>query len=357
MLKRLWKGALALVILLALVVGAGLGYRAWRQHGGEALMRIATANGVDDALFVALGGMPQWVTIRGHDRDNPVILVLHGGPGAPMGVLSFLAWEREYTIVQWHQPGAGRTFLAAGRILPADLTIESVVEDGIELTEWLRRRLGKDKVIVLGLSFGSVLGVQMVRARPELFSAYVGTGQIVAPQEAEAIAYASVLAKARQRGDSVAIAELEAIGAPPYDAIAKTAVQRKWAVQYELGHSLTAEGLPEVVAPRTTLAELYYAGADFFASTRHFFGATMAGPLMQVDLRRIGLDYAVPMFVIQGTSDDFTPAELSRAWLDSISAPQKAFVPLENVGHLTLPARNEEFLQFFRERVRPLAAG
>jgi pimeloyl-ACP methyl ester carboxylesterase len=78
---------------------------------------------------------------------------------------------------------------------------------------------------------------------------------------------------------------------------------------------------------------------------------------MQVDLRRIGLDYAVPMFVIQGTSDDFTPAELSRAWLDSISAPQKAFVPLENVGHLTLPARNEEFLQFFRERVRPLAAG
>ena len=196
----------------------------------------------------------------------------------------------------------------------------------------------------------------MVRARPDLFHAYVGTGQIVAPQEGEAIVYASVLAKARQRADSVAIAELEAIGAPPYDSIAKTAIQRKWAVQFEIGHSLTVRGLPLVVAPRTTLAELYYGEAAFFASSRHFFGTTMAGPLMQLDLRRIGLDYAVPMFVIQGTSDDFTPAELSRPWLESISAPQKAFVPIENAGHLTLPDRSDEFLQFLRERVRPLAS-
>ena len=354
MLRWLWKGALAFVIVGALAVGAGLGYRAWRQHEGEALMRIATPNGVDDALFVEIGGRPQWVTMRGHDRDNPVVLVLHGGPGVPMGALDFLAWEREFTVVQWHQPGAGRTFLAAGRVLPANLTIETVVEDGIELTEWLRRQLGKDKVIVLGQSWGSILGVQMVRARPDLFSAYVGTGQIVAPHEGEAIAYANVLAKARQRGDSVAIAELEAIGAPPYDDIAETATQRKWAVQYELGHSLLVRGLPDLVAPRKTLAELRYGG--FFASSRHFFGTTMAGPLMQLDLRRAGLDYAVPMFVIQGTSDDFTPAELSRAWLESISAPQKAFVPIENAGHLMLPERSDEFLQFLRERVRPLAS-
>src|SRR5688572_25403101 len=116
MLKWLWKGALALVILVALVVGGGLGYRAWLQHEGEALMRIATPNGVDDAQFVEIGGMPQWVTIRGYDRDNPVILVLHGGPGAPMGGLEFkefVSWEQEFTVVQWHQPGAGRTFLAA----------------------------------------------------------------------------------------------------------------------------------------------------------------------------------------------------------------------------------------------------
>src|SRR5262245_26945396 len=151
MLKWLWKGVLALVLLVGLVVGGGLGYRAWRQHEGEALLRIATPNGIDDALFVEIGGMPQWVTIRGHDRNNPVILVLHGGPAAPLGEREFISWEREYTVVQWHQPGAGRTFLAAGRVLPPDLTIESVVEDGLELTEWLRRRLGKDKLILLGV--------------------------------------------------------------------------------------------------------------------------------------------------------------------------------------------------------------
>ena len=81
MLKWLWKGALALVIIVALAAGAGLGYRAWRQHDAEALLRIATPEGIDDALFVEIGGASQWVTIRGQDRDNPVVLVLHGGPG------------------------------------------------------------------------------------------------------------------------------------------------------------------------------------------------------------------------------------------------------------------------------------
>lgn len=251
--------------------------------------------------------------------------------------------------------GAGRTFRAAGRVLAPDLTVERMAGDGVELAEWLRRRLGKDKIVVLGWSWGSVLGVLMIRARPDLFSAYVGTGQVVAPADGEAVAYANVLAKARQRGDSAAIAELEAIGAPPYGSLAEVATQRKWATLYELGRSLeVAYGLPELVAPRTTLVDLYDLAEGMTVSTAHFFGFAMTGPLMQLDLRQLSLDYAVPMFVVQGTGDDFTPAELSRAWLESISAPEKAFVPIENAGHFALTEHSEEFLRALREHVLPL---
>jgi pimeloyl-ACP methyl ester carboxylesterase len=232
-----------------------------------------------------------------------------------------------------------------------------MVADGIELTEWLQQRLGKDKIIVLGWSWGSVLGVQMVKARPELFAAYVGTGQVVAMQEGEAIAYANVLAKARLRGDGAAIGELEALGPPPYDGIADVATQRKWATFYELGRSLeVAYGRPELVAPRTTLVDLYDLAVGMSVSSAHFFGSTSTGPLSQLDLRQLGPDYAVPIFVIQGTRDDFTPSELSRAWLGSISAPQKAFIPIEDAGHFALVERSEEFLQALRDHVRPLAA-
>jgi len=356
--KWVWKGLLTLVVVLALVVGGGLGYRAWRQHEGEALMRIASPNGVDDALFVELGGVPQWDTIRGQDRNNPVLLVLHGGPGSAISGLApaFVPWERDFTVVQWDQPGAGRTFRAAGRTIAPDLTIESMVADGIELVEWLRARLGKDKIVLLGWSWGTILGVNMAKARPELFAAYVGTGQVVAMEEGEKLAYANVLARARERDAGAANSELVALGPPPYAGLEEIATQRKWATQFETGRSLEAAFvLPQLFAPRTQLADIYDLATATAASGQHFVGADMRGPMTQIDLRKLGDDFALPVFVIQGTADDFTPAELSRAWLDSLSAPQKMFVPIENAGHFALTSHGEEFLRDLREHVRPLA--
>jgi pimeloyl-ACP methyl ester carboxylesterase len=357
-MKWVWKGALTIVVVIALAAGIGLGYRAWCQHEGEALMRITAANGIDDALFVDIGGAQHWITLRGQDRANPVLLVLHGGPGSAIAGLApaFVPWEREFTVVQWDQPGAGRTFRAANRTLPRDLSVEGLARDGIEVAEWLRARLGKDKIVLVGWSWGSILGVHMVKARPDLFAAYVGTGQVVAMQDGEALAYASVLAKARQRADDDAIGELEAIGAPPYTALTEIAVQRKWATQYEVGRGLEAAFvLPQLFAPRTTFADIYDLALATAASGEHFVGSTMTGPMTQIDLRLLGPEFSVPMFVVQGVEDDFTPAELSRAWLDTVSAPQKAFVPIEGAGHFALTEHREEFLRALRERVRPLA--
>ena len=142
---------------------------------------IATPNGIDDARYVEVGGIQQWITIRGEDRNNPVLLFLHGGPGAatnPWGYAGFRLWLKHFTVVQWDQRGAGRTF-GKNRDAPTqDITIARMTQDGVELADLLRKQLRKDKIILVGHSWGSTLGVHMVKARPDLFYAFVGTGQV-----------------------------------------------------------------------------------------------------------------------------------------------------------------------------------
>ena len=232
-----------------------------------------------------------------------------------------------------------------------------MARDGNELAEFLLRHLDKKRIVVLGGSWGSALGLHMIKARPDLYVAYVGTGQVVSFREAEALAYTRVLAKARQRGDAVAIAELGRIGPPPYGSSEEVGIQREWATRYELGRSLAAWSLLEALfAPRTTLLDLYYSKSGGDASIAHFVGPTRMGPLITMDLRELGPDFGVPIFIVQGTEDDWQPAELSRAFVTQISAPRKEFVPIDGAGHFALTERSDEFLRILVERVRPLAA-
>ena len=102
----------AFIGLIAILILGGLGYRAWSQHQAARAFRITTANGIDEGRFVRIGGIEQWITIRGDDRSNPVLLYLHGGPGFPMSFMApaFADWEKDFTLVQWDQPGGGATY-------------------------------------------------------------------------------------------------------------------------------------------------------------------------------------------------------------------------------------------------------
>ena len=172
---------------------------------------------VNEAGYVAIGGIEQWVTIRGSSCANPVVLFLHGGPGNPLSPYAeriYADWERDFTLVQWDQRGAGRTF--ARNPPPDALTIARMAEDGIALTLHLRTRLGQPKVILVAGSWGTVLGVHMARARPDLFHAYVGAGQMVDYRENQAASYRRLLTLARAAGDEATLAAIEAMGAPPW---------------------------------------------------------------------------------------------------------------------------------------------
>src|SRR6185437_7139846 len=192
--RILIRAGLAIAALLIALVIVGLSYRAWRQHEIAQTLAITAPDGIDEGSFVRIGGIDQYISIRGDHRSNPVILFVHVGPGDSMVPYAqiYRPWEKYFTLVQWDQRGAGRTFGRNGTN-EAPITMDRMVRDGIEVAEYLRTHLRKDKVILLCHSFGTVLGIQMVKRRPDLFAAYVGTGQVVAKAEKERILYARLM--------------------------------------------------------------------------------------------------------------------------------------------------------------------
>ncbi len=165
---------------------------------------------------VKLGGAEEWVTIRGKDSRNPVLLFLAGGPGGSQLVTARRALtglEDHFVVVNWDQPGAGKSFDAVDR---SKLTPDRYITDAHELVLNLRKRFGKEKVYVLGESWGSALGIMVVQRYPELFQAFIGTGQMVAFLENDRICYDFALRVVQERGDTKQVEKLKKQGPPPY---------------------------------------------------------------------------------------------------------------------------------------------
>src|SRR5580698_973236 len=204
-------------VLVVLALGA-LAFRAWRQSRVAAKLKIGAPNGIDESGFQRIGGIEQWVSIRGQDLTNPVIVVAHGGPGSglsPLIVETTLGWEKDFTVVHWDQRGAGRTFSRA-KAGQGEMTLERIAEDGLEVTAYALKRTGQAKAILFGGSWGTVVAVAMARRRPELFHVLVGAGQVVDGERNEAVGYEALLARVRAAGDARSEAELVTLGPPPW---------------------------------------------------------------------------------------------------------------------------------------------
>jgi pimeloyl-ACP methyl ester carboxylesterase len=148
----------------------------------QRLMQVAAPRDVDEARYVPIGGIDQFISIRGDDRGNPVILFLHGGPAnaeSPF-LQEFIPWEKDFTVVNWDQRGSGRTYGKNGSATPGmdtpSAALDRLTADAIEVAEFARRRLDKPKIILIGHSWGAVLGLNVVKRRPDLFYAFVATG-------------------------------------------------------------------------------------------------------------------------------------------------------------------------------------
>jgi pimeloyl-ACP methyl ester carboxylesterase len=314
---------------------------------------ITSPNGIDEAKYVEVGGIQQWITIRGEDRNNPVLLFLHGGPGDatnPWGYAGFRLWLKHFTVVQWDKGGAGRTLGKNRSSPPQSITRNRLAQDGIELAELLLKSLGKDKIILVGHSWGSILGILMVKARPELFYAFVGTGQVADPAKTYAVAYEDLLKKAEALGEKGAIRELRDVGPPPYSNGQGYAVQRKWSNLFEGADLFIASmfGL-SLGAPGYTLRDI-----SDWTDGQSLSAERLIPETTTLEAKALGGDFALPVFVIQGAEDFTTPTSLANSFVNSIRAPTKAFVPIEGGGHFAVFMKSGAFLNELVSRVLPL---
>ena len=173
-------------------------------------------NAIATLETVTLNGSKQWISIRGQDITDPVLLFLAGGPGGSQLATARFALaelEEHFVVVNWEQPGSGKSFDAVDR---STITPDRYLDDAHELILQLRERFGQEKVYILGESWGSALGIMLVQRYPDLFHAFIGTGQMVAFLENDQMCYEFALQWAQEKGDIKKIEKLTNQGPPPY---------------------------------------------------------------------------------------------------------------------------------------------
>jgi pimeloyl-ACP methyl ester carboxylesterase len=284
---------------------------------------------------VKLGGSEEWITIRGKDSRNPVLLFLAGGPGGSQIVTERRALaelEDHFVVVNWDQPGAGKSFDAVDR---SKLTPDRYITDAHELVLNLQQRFGKEKVYVLGESWGSALGIMVVQRYPELFHAFIGTGQMVAFLENDLICYDFALRLAEERGDTKKVEQLKQQGPPPYygnDVLPKV-------LTYLIDLNNYMNKNPAIAnAGFNTLQDLagseygLYDKVNFVRGLLDTFGVVYL-QLWGVDFRKQAKRLEVPVYFLIGRHDVNAPPRLTEEYFNLLTAPHKELIWFEHSGH------------------------
>ncbi|QRK10103.1 alpha/beta hydrolase [Archangium violaceum] len=345
--------AVATVVLLS----AALGYRALLQQRVARTLRIDVPPGVAEERFVRLGGIEQWVSIRGEDARNPVLLVLHGGPGAPYSLLTptLRCWEKDFTVVQWDRRGAGKTLARNGKGGSGEMSFRRMQEDAIELCAFLDERLPGRKRLLLASSAGTLLGLPLVRARPDLFAAYVGTDFNVGMAANEQVTHAETLAWVAKNGSRADVAFLSRMGSDPrrWDVASYNRMVRLRDRTTRDGRGMAAIFMPLMLSsPAHGLRDLQALAEGLSFCTERLFAEMVA-----FDAHTVAPSVELPFFVFQGDSDVHTPASVAAAYCETLEAPLKHFELIADSGHMGAFVRPERFLELLRRHVLPAITG
>ena len=339
------------VSVAALVAGAWLLWvmsRTSRRRQAAARLKITGPRAIQEASFVRIGGIDQWVQVRGEDRANPVLLVLHGGMAMSYmpQTEAFRPWEKHFTVVQWDRRGVGKTFGRNGAKGSGEMTPDRIAADGLELAAHLRTRLGKPKILLMGHSMGSQIGVTMAARGPEHFHAYLATEQIVTMAENEAVTYRMTLDRLIAQGQLKQARRLQRLGPPPYPTAMRWGVKQGMAEKADHAYGAALKQMGRRLMRLYSLKDLTH----FFAANQ-FCASRLYKRWMAFDARALGDRFALPLMVIQGEDDLMAPIELAAAWLDKVHAPLKRLAPLK-AGHLSMFTTPEAFLDALLTEVR-----
>lgn len=329
--------AIVVVILILFIVRAiGKAYYSRTPHGG-----------INESMYVEINGATQWISIYGKDINNPVLLYLHGGPGSSTSTYDYAftrKWADVYTVVTWDQRNCGKSYSEEQN--DTKLTYELLMSDGIEMTQFILEYLKKDKITLLGHSWGSYYGCNLVLEYPEYYEAYIGTGQLVdfyknetafketasewVGNDEEGIALLSRLNVDNYTEDYYA-ARNSLMNKYGYDMFAYGTDYNLYAVQYFNPYYSLSDFINYINADGTVYME--------FLSSEEFNKFSLAGRY----------EYQVPYFNINGDKDYQTNYLIAHDYFYKIEAPNKRMYIMENMTHGLLESKSEEFSEILHE--------
>lgn len=300
------------------------------------------AGSIAELSTVPIGGHDQALMIRGRDIDNPVLLYLAGGPGGTdIGAIrSDVSLEQHFTVVVWEQRGAGKSYAALD---PTDtFTLDRMVADTIEVTDYLMRRFDEQRIFLVGQSWGSTLGILAAQARPDMYHAFVGVGQMVSQRETDIMFWEDSLAWAEDTGNTGLAETLRHNGLPPYDDLNRYApvvsYEHDWNRYPEL--DLSNEMPAILFVPEYTFMDRLNAFRGFLDTN-----GTLYPRLQDIDFRRDVATLEVPYYMIQGEHEARGRAVLADEWFDMVDAPVKERIVFDGAGHRAHFDRPAEFTE------------
>lgn len=353
-------------------IGALLWAREVLQQHLTTTYSVKDPNGIEELKPITIGGVEQWLHIRGRNRQNPVLLYLHGGQGCPhIGFFDAIQrpWEDYFTIVQWDQRQTGKSYYPADDD-NAPLSVDQFVEDTVEVIQYLRRHLAQEKLFVLGHSWGSVLGMHMIKRHPDWIYAYIGVGQVVNMMNSERVLFERLLGHAKDQNKEQLLNQLKSIGPYPNpdNPDASFAVQCSFvreqlsllAGETGMHHFLLSDlanmlSFDRLTSPHLTLTDIANATVgDEPALFRA--GYRFAKEFMAIDLPNdVGSLFEVPIFFFSGRHDYQTPVTLSDQWFSEISAPHKELIHFEESSHFIVNEEPGRVLTALVNKVLPFA--
>jgi pimeloyl-ACP methyl ester carboxylesterase len=304
---------------------------------------------------VNLNGSQQWVSIRAKDVNKPVLLFLAGGPGGSQLVTerhALGALEDHFVVVNWEQPGAGKSFDAVDR---SQLSPERYVEDGIALVNYLRERFNEEKVYIVGESWGSTLGVWMVQRNPELFYAFIGTGQMVAFLENDMICYDFAMDQLQKQGNLEKMEKLKQQGPPPY--YGKGVALKESTFLMETFNYMNAD--PNIADDGfNTFQDLAGSEYGLYDKVNWFRGVletmdVVYPQLWDVDFREQATQLEVPVYFLLGRHDVNAPPVLAEQYFEMLDAPHKELIWFEHSGHNPWVAESAAFVNVIVNQILP----
>lgn len=320
--------------------------------------RIQSQNGIDQELTINIGGIEQYLYIRGQHTGNPVILFLHGGPGISMTPVLHTyqyEWEQDYTIVNWDQRNTGRTYFLnkknAADVL-ATLSADRLVEDIHEITLYLAKRFNQQSIIIMGHSWGTIIGTMFVQRYPELTKAYISISQIVHLNEGAALMAAEIRKKALVQGESKDAEILDRLQKGLHDSLKATEaavlkmykVAKKYISYVEDSFIFIKAG---IVSPYFSLRHLTY----FLKMEK--LQAPLSKYAMRYDLRKLPSNYHVPVIYMVGEYDLHFNYLLEK-YYPLMEAPYKKLITIPNAGHNVMMDNPDHFNSAFQQSLQEL---